>query len=185
MVTMLDKTKPLKLKLLEPEGPMNPRECGGCTACCKLLGVTDLDPPKPAWTWCKHCTVGQGCQIYDSRPQSCKNFACMYQLGTPPLEGMRPDQCKVMYVAGYTKADEDKMRAMTGSTFKFLVAAYELVPGAHKNSNNRKFIQYLLMNELAVAILPDNRSQRKLLVPEGHQLNIALEVDDKISKEPV
>src|SRR5436305_14221849 len=49
-------------------GMMNPRSCGDCTLCCKLLSITELE--KPIGKWCPHCEIGKGCKIYDCRPQS-------------------------------------------------------------------------------------------------------------------
>ena len=45
----------------------------GCTACCKILKIRELN--KPANTWCKHCNIGVGCGIYDSRPESIQRIA--------------------------------------------------------------------------------------------------------------
>src|SRR5262249_6364064 len=53
------------------------RECGECSACCKVLDVLELD--KPAHQWCKHCRPGRGgCLIYDRRPTICRVFACAW-----------------------------------------------------------------------------------------------------------
>jgi hypothetical protein len=53
------------------------RQCGGCTMCCKVLGV-DAPPDfsKPPDTACAHCKPGRGCAIYDDRPKPCRNFVC-------------------------------------------------------------------------------------------------------------
>lgn len=55
----------------------NVRECGECTLCCKLLGVDELR--KPVNKWCPHCDVGKGCLIYEDRPQSCRDFMCLWK----------------------------------------------------------------------------------------------------------
>ena len=52
------------------------RHCGSCTLCCKVLGVRGLD--KPPYEPCRHCAVGEGCAIYPSRPQDCRQFNCMW-----------------------------------------------------------------------------------------------------------
>jgi hypothetical protein len=73
------------------------RSCGGCTLCCKLEKIPELD--KPRYTWCRHCDVGAGCQIYDSRPQVCRAFPC-YWLNTPDMpDALRPDRVG-LYAAG-------------------------------------------------------------------------------------
>ena len=38
------------------------RHCGGCTLCCKLIPVEELN--KPAGARCKHVRTGKGCSIY-------------------------------------------------------------------------------------------------------------------------
>jgi hypothetical protein len=59
------------------EDPILPgRACGSCTLCCKLLRIEALE--KPAGEWCAHCAVGQGCTVYDTRPEACRGFHCGY-----------------------------------------------------------------------------------------------------------
>ena len=72
------------------------RPCGGCTMCCKLPGVAELE--KPAATWCPHCKVGQGCKIYAARPPSCRTFQCLWTRAEHLPEGMRPDRCGVIWM---------------------------------------------------------------------------------------
>jgi hypothetical protein len=54
------------------------RSCDDCTMCCKLLLVKELN--KPDNVWCDHCTIGEGCQIYDKRPEDCRTFYCGWRL---------------------------------------------------------------------------------------------------------
>jgi hypothetical protein len=74
------------------------RGCDGCTACCKIMQVRELD--KPASTWCRHCRVGAGCSIYETRPESCRTFECVWlqtQSGEAPLAPeLRPDISRVV-----------------------------------------------------------------------------------------
>ena len=79
---------------------MSPRSCGDCTLCCKLLSITELE--KPIGKWCPHCEIGKGCKIYDCRPQSCREFTCLWldqEEWKPedrwPVEA-RPDRCGVV-----------------------------------------------------------------------------------------
>jgi uncharacterized protein len=62
--------------------------CGSCTLCCKLLGVPELTDPAE---WCRHCTPGKGCGIYNDRPVLCREFECGWLAndGDPQL---RPDR---------------------------------------------------------------------------------------------
>ncbi|HEV7317701.1 MAG TPA: hypothetical protein VGO04_03710 [Ensifer sp.] len=57
--------------------PLAARSCGTCTLCCRLPDIDALD--KPANAWCRHCTKGQGCRIYDDRPQLCRDFFCLWR----------------------------------------------------------------------------------------------------------
>jgi hypothetical protein len=51
------------------------RACGACSLCCKLLPIAALG--KPHDQWCTYCRPGNGgCTIYESRPQTCRSFAC-------------------------------------------------------------------------------------------------------------
>ncbi len=83
------------------------RGCDGCTACCKLMQVRELD--KGPDVWCRHCTIGVGCKVYASRPQSCRDFECVWlqtQQGKNPLAPeLRPDKSRV--VISTTNGGED------------------------------------------------------------------------------
>jgi uncharacterized protein len=55
------------------------RTCGACSLCCKLLPIAVLD--KQANLWCRHCKPGNGCSIYRTRPQVCRDYQCGWLLG--------------------------------------------------------------------------------------------------------
>jgi hypothetical protein len=61
------------------------RSCGTCTLCCRLPEIAELS--KPANAWCVNCTAGQGCSIYDERPQLCRDFLCLWMIN----ERLGPD----------------------------------------------------------------------------------------------
>lgn len=71
------------------------RSCDGCTMCCKLPAVPEID--KPANTWCKHCAIGKYCKIYQERPQGCKDFMCLWKVMPDFPEELKPDKCKVIW----------------------------------------------------------------------------------------
>jgi hypothetical protein len=83
------------------------RACDGCTLCCKMLGIPELQ--KPMGTWCPHVARGRGCTIYAQRPHPCRAFECLW-LTTDMPDYWKPDRCK-MVVAG----DE------TGTLFSVIV----------------------------------------------------------------
>ena len=56
--------------------PAPGRSCAGCTMCCKLLEIGALN--KPPGQWCPHCKVGEGCAIYETRPDECRSFNCLW-----------------------------------------------------------------------------------------------------------
>jgi hypothetical protein len=80
---------------------MTVNNCGTCTACCRIFEIPELQ--KPAGKWCDHCEVGRGCSIYDTRPEVCQTFECLWLLSQKredPRERfapeLRPDRCKVV-----------------------------------------------------------------------------------------
>jgi hypothetical protein len=73
------------------------RDCDGCTACCKILSITELG--KPMGKWCPNCSIGIRCEIYDSRPAECRDFYCGYLQHPDFDDRWRPDRCKFVIVA--------------------------------------------------------------------------------------
>lgn len=77
-------------------------DCGSCTACCRVYAIPTLN--KPAGPWCQHCAIGEGCKIYDERPELCADFKCLWLQSRSredrrehlPDE-LRPDRCKVVF----------------------------------------------------------------------------------------
>lgn len=72
------------------------RACDGCTMCCKMLAIPELQ--KPMGVWCPHVVKGRGCSIYDDRPHPCRAFECLW-LTTDMPDYWKPDRSK-MVVAG-------------------------------------------------------------------------------------
>ena len=50
--------------------------CGSCTMCCRVFAISEFD--KPADKWCKHCAMGKGCTIYETRPERCQTYECLW-----------------------------------------------------------------------------------------------------------
>lgn len=81
-----------------PNAALSAHRCGACTLCCTVMRVA-MDPPKPDYVTCQHCTSA-GCGIYDFRPEPCRGFQCLWlasqQIRALALPGaMRPDRCGV------------------------------------------------------------------------------------------
>ena len=71
------------------------RECGSCTLCCKIMSVWEIE--KPNGVLCKHVRNHQSCAIYETRPQSCRTFNCLWLRGVG-TDAMRPDRSRVVMV---------------------------------------------------------------------------------------
>ena len=65
------------------------RHCGACTECCSALAVAEIE--KPLWEPCKHLCP-KGCGIYESKPQECSKFECMWLRGFFGNDEHRPDK---------------------------------------------------------------------------------------------
>ena len=70
------------------------RNCTGCTRCCELLSVAELD--KPPMVACAHCQATSGCRIYRHRPTECRQFYCGYLLDPALDERWKPSRSKLV-----------------------------------------------------------------------------------------
>jgi hypothetical protein len=79
---------------------MTTKSCGSCTLCCKIMAVEAVQ--KPRNQWCTHCDKTKGCTIYETRPETCATFECLWLASqvTPVAFGpeLRPDRSKVVLV---------------------------------------------------------------------------------------
>jgi len=66
---------------------MSKNICGDCTLCCKLPPIFNenedksLDynnPFKKFGEWCVNCSTRKACDIYENRPNVCREFNCLY-----------------------------------------------------------------------------------------------------------
>ena len=69
-----------------------PNKCGGCTACCTVLGIKEIR--KPDYAPCPHLSAG-GCGIYENRPTECRTYECVWRSSNLPDE-LRPDRLGVI-----------------------------------------------------------------------------------------
>jgi coenzyme F420-reducing hydrogenase beta subunit len=63
--------------------------CGTCTLCCKVMQVSSLNKPKDVW--CSHAQHKVGCGIYETRPEACSAFNCVWLTTAMPM-AYRPDK---------------------------------------------------------------------------------------------
>jgi hypothetical protein len=70
------------------------RQCGGCTLCCKLLPVRELD--KVAGQRCQHQRIGKGCAVYNSArmPSCCHWWNCRWLVNDDTADLSRPDRSR-------------------------------------------------------------------------------------------
>lgn len=72
--------------------------------CCKLPSIPELR--KPRAQLCTNCEAGVGCKIYDSRPETCRAFYCLYMLKAVLGDEWKPTTCHMMVTY---EAEEDRM----------------------------------------------------------------------------
>lgn len=70
------------------------RTCDGCTLCCKVLAIDELD--KPRGVWCSNCNPRTGCRIYAERPAPCRSFYCGYRRIPGLDERWKPSHAKFL-----------------------------------------------------------------------------------------
>jgi hypothetical protein len=133
-------------------------DCGNCTACCKVFSIAEL--AKTAGDWCKHCTIGKGCKIYDARPPTCVEFKCLWlesQSRANPREHMpaelRPDRCKVV---------------ISATTNERIISAITLtgMQNAWRHGKVRELIDALVHGGLGVVIGPANATRKTMVVKD-------------------
>lgn len=67
------------------------RACGTCSACCTSMAVEEIG--KVQDVACDKLAA-KGCGIYDTRPQSCRDFKCLWLVADDVIRGDdRPDRC--------------------------------------------------------------------------------------------
>lgn len=128
------------------------RECGSCTYCCKTMGVRELN--KPEHKWCEHCSIGKGCNIYSTRPASCKEFECLWLSGLAPEE-LRPDKSHIVLDT-------------TSDGQKIICHIDPMYPNAHENSAAKRYIDGLYKNRIDVVLVTGDK--RKILLGKGNSL---------------
>ena len=74
--------------------PVRSRECGECNICCSALLIDDPPVKKLPNVLCEHWCGG--CDIYDSRPNTCREFLCGWRQSATFAESWRPDRSNVL-----------------------------------------------------------------------------------------
>ncbi|MFN4206685.1 MAG: hypothetical protein ACK4HG_09820 [Agrobacterium albertimagni] len=83
----------------EGQGPalVPGRDCGTCSLCCILPDIAEFD--KPANQPCRHCVVGGGCDAYDVRPSTCRDFFCLWRTDATLGAEWEPSVSRMMMYA--------------------------------------------------------------------------------------
>lgn len=72
------------------------KACGACSLCCKVLEIEELK--KPAGPWCPFCLDGLGCSTYETRPDVCRDFECLWKSDRGLTAPYRPDRLGALFM---------------------------------------------------------------------------------------
>ena len=72
------------------------RQCGECMVCCKYLSINTAELKKPADVQCENC-LSSGCQIYESRPNVCRTWHCLWRRVDAMPPELRPDRSNAIF----------------------------------------------------------------------------------------
>lgn len=110
------------------------RSCEGCTQCCKLVAVHEIE--KPPQRWCQHCTIGEGCQIYETRPADCRTFYCGWLLDPRIGDDWHPAHSKMVVKFEPTRiiifVDKDRRDAWRKEPYHSQIRAWAQAGMAHQ-----------------------------------------------------
>jgi len=70
------------------------RDCGACEVCCIVPSINVAEMQKASSARCQHCT--QGCAIYETRPQVCRDYFCGWRRSAMVPDDWRPDKSGVL-----------------------------------------------------------------------------------------
>lgn len=129
------------------------RICGTCTACCKTLGVEELNklPGKP----CKHQRGGKGCNTYNDRPKSCREFSCEWLKGFGE-ENHRPNITKIVL----------DCRSLEDTDDGVILQMWEVENGALNSEYSTQILRFCMENKFWVSHML-RRGKKKVFLPPG------------------
>lgn len=141
--------------------PVPGRSCGSCALCCKVYDNPEVG--SVAGSWCQHCEIGRGCRIYETRPDECRAFYCLWMTQAFLGPEWKPDRSRFVLTmdAGtrwlFAQVDPGAAQAWRKEPyfgqFKRWAAAM-----------NRPVIVFV--NKLATAVLPDREIQLGVIGPD-------------------
>lgn len=147
------------------------------------MGIKELE--KPPYTSCKH-ECAKGCAIYESRPESCAGYYCVWLFeGRPDLvkegkelagvttdwptilrEEERPDKSGLIFEASSINRSESNFEKETGVPF---LTVRECKPDAFESYWGQKVLKRLSKRMLVIMVSADGR-RRAIGPPEKVRL---------------
>ena len=73
------------------------RQCGECMVCCDYMPISTATLKKRAETLCDHCIVNRGCSIYETRPNVCRTWHCLWRRDAGMPDALRPDRSGMIF----------------------------------------------------------------------------------------
>lgn len=123
----------------QPDSPNHPsRTCGTCTVCCKTHGIVELN--KLPNVLCPHVDkLCHNCAIYPTRPQTCRDFECLWLQGVQWLEESdKPEKSKVVWDVC------DAPPGLQQQGIEQYLQCHELMPGASRKERVERLINFII-----------------------------------------
>lgn len=146
-------------------------ECGGCVACCAIMGVFSLN--KPQYVPCEHqlYQIGDepkppgGCGIYSDRPGECADYQCLWRSGCLiPSPSMRPDRIGIILDLA-----SPEMVATVGRPF---IHAHECWAGAARDPKARYMLDSLI-GRMPYVLVFYGKSGVSIVGPADFKISVA------------
>jgi len=134
--------------------------CGDCTLCCELLPIAEIN--KPHSQLCGDCTLKKGCGIYNTRPESCRNFNCLFIESNDMGELLRPNNCNVIFERITTKI--------------YLAINHYNDPRAYESELVANYIQTLNKSGISVVSTSFTNEPNEFFLAEGHVKEIVWKI---------
>lgn len=142
------------------------RRCGGCTLCCKLLPVLELE--KAAGARCRHQRGGKGCAVHDKpqMPRACQQWNCRWIAKQDTADLRRPD--RVHYVIDIMPDHIVMENKETGARSPMEVVQVWVdpdYPDAHRDSELRAFLERRAAEGIAAIVRYNSEEAFTLFAP--------------------
>jgi hypothetical protein len=122
---------------------MSENKCGGCTECCTTMRVESIG--KDARVACPQLCKG-GCSIYETRPDPCEGFQCVWLVSQAKPELALPSNLR-----------PDRSGVVLEMNEKGTVIAHSRTEGAWREPRMLKRLMGFARNNPVTIDLPNNR----------------------------